>query len=116
MCSGDGDGMKTICTRCKMVPPAPGKTKCLNCLDYEAVAQMKYWYSLPEEKREEQTKKRKENMKKRREQLKANGICTQCGKAKADEGYVTCERCRVIYRERQRANREYHRRQNGKRL
>ena len=25
-----------------------------------------------------------------------NGICTQCGKAKVTEGYITCERCRMI--------------------
>lgn len=71
---------------------------------------MKYWYSLPEEKRAEQKKRRIENTKKRYALRKENGICTRCGKAKAEEGYVTCKRCRTLDREKQRTNREYNRR------
>lgn len=35
----------------------------------------------------------KEYMQKRRRKLKANGICTVCGKRKAENGKVLCTQC-----------------------
>ena len=94
--------MKTekLCARCKMLPAAKGKTKCLNCLDYEAAAQMKYFYNLPDEERQRQIQNRANRTKRIRAERKANGICTKCGKRKPTGGFFTCEICRA--RDKQR--------------
>lgn len=101
-----GNGMKTrTCTRCGCVA-APGKTKCLDCLDYEAVAQMRYWHGLSDARRKELTKRKIETNKRRYDRLKENHICVKCGKRKVTEGHATCVLCREKLREKQRERRE----------
>ena len=91
-----------MCARCGVTPAAEGRTKCPDCLDYEAVAQyMRYWRMSKREKQklyEQIGDCQKRLRKKRREE----GICTRCGKRKADIGYVTCGKCRAKAREKAR--------------
>ena len=42
----------------------------------------------------------KEYMQKRRKKLKTMGICTACGKRKAEKGKVLCEYCLDYHRKR----------------
>lgn len=42
----------------------------------------------------------KEYMQKRRKKLKENGICTSCGKRKAEKGKVLCIYCLNYHRKR----------------
>lgn len=94
--------MRAICTRCGKNPAVEGKTKCLNCLDYEAVAQYTRYCNLTPEQRKSYHARINESQKKRRKVRRDHGVCTKCGKRKADTGYVTCKICRAEWRERRR--------------
>ena len=96
-----------ICTRCYIAPAAEGRTKCLNCLDYEAVAQMVYVGKMTPEQKAEFKRRVNLNAKKRRAQRVKNRICTRCGKTPADDGYKTCRKCREKITKEQRRKRLY---------
>ena len=99
------DKAKGICTRCHMHPAAEGKTKCLNCLDYEAVAQMVHVARLTPEEKRERNKRINLNARKRRQRRGELGICVKCGKVPAQDGRKTCRECREKQKKIMRRNR-----------
>lgn len=78
---------KGICPRCGCEDAAPGRVYCLNCLDIQAIAEMK-WRSG-----KDLSEKNKVDCKKRYLKAKEAGICVRCHKHKAREGKVTCQFC-----------------------
>ena len=75
---------KGICPRCCTRYAEPGFAFCKQCKQHMADLA---------ERRDPGSVKRKEYNRERRARLKAAGICTDCGKARAVEGRIRCQRC-----------------------
>lgn len=76
------------CYRCgkKDERTESGSTLCFACKEYLKAARKKYYDSHIDKVRA--------TMRERSKFLKAQGICTVCGKEKAIEGMTRCESCR----------------------
>lgn len=83
-----------ICVRCGQALAASGRVCCLNCLDKNAVANIKYKSKHPEKNIFE--------CRKRYYIARAQGICVRCYKNKARDGKAICEKCFMKIREKQR--------------
>ena len=79
--------LKGICPRCGQENAAPGRVYCLNCLDLQAIATMK-WRSG-----KDLSEKNKADCRKRYLKAKAEGICVRCYKRPARKGRCDCDIC-----------------------
>lgn len=82
-----------ICPHCRQMKPAEGKVYCPNCLDEQALMQMKLRATLSAEQRADIYKRQNDHNRERYARLKAEGICPKCGKRKAKQGRVMCAYC-----------------------
>jgi hypothetical protein len=73
-----------ICPRCGCGIAEPGRVYCARC--YQRIRNQK-------DRRDPGCVKRKAYSRERRERLKAAGLCVDCGKARAVEGRIRCQRC-----------------------
>ena len=73
-----------ICPYCGVRDPEPGRVSCLQCKRHQKILR---------EKKDPGGAKRKAYNAERRARLKAAGICTDCGNARAVEGRIRCQRC-----------------------
>lgn len=78
---------KGICPRCGCEDAAPGRVYCLNCLDLNAIATMK-WRG-----KNYISEKNKTYCKKRYAEAKEKGVCCRCFKRKAADGHSLCLYC-----------------------
>lgn len=81
---------KGICPRCGTRYAEPGFAICKQCKQHMAVL---------EERRDPGRAKRKAYNMERRARLKAEGICVDCGTARAVEGRTRCGKCEEKMRE-----------------
>ena len=88
-----------ICPRCRKNMIFEGENTCPECKAYNTNGATR----LREKDRENYNEKQKVLHKKIYDQRKENGLCTRCGKRKADYGYFTCGVCRSKDRKRRRA-------------
>ena len=80
-----------ICPRCKKRLPEPGRVYCKIC---------KKLAKAQHQRRDPGFKKQYDYAKKRRDRLKAEGLCTDCGREKAREGFTRCAACAAKRAER----------------
>lgn len=73
-----------ICFECKRRDAEPGRMLCAACKRERA---------LRAEHRDPGGEKRKAYLRERYARLKAEGLCVDCGRRKAQEGHVHCARC-----------------------
>lgn len=93
-----------ICTKCHTRYAEPGRTVCKPCTVREKAMLLK---------RDPGRERHKQYNRDRRARLKAEGLCTYCGKVKAMPGHALCKRCderqaesHEKYRIKQRLKRE----------
>lgn len=89
-----------ICIQCGVRDAMPGKSRCGECLAYQASVENRRRERMAEEEIKEKRRKNTEHERKVREQRYKDGLCSKCGKKKPDDGYMTCEMCRVAERRR----------------
>lgn len=82
-----------ICPRCGCHDAAKGRAYCLDCLDKQAVATMRY--------KKDHTDKNREYCRERYKKAKEAGICVRCFQKKARTGKVICQTCFNRIREKQ---------------
>jgi hypothetical protein len=87
-----------ICPRCRKNKLYGDEKNCPECVAKE------YGHTLKhrEENRQHYNDLHRVWSKKAYDERKEKGICTRCGKRKADTGYYTCGKCRCIDREHKR--------------
>lgn len=78
-----------ICINCHNEDAEPGHVYCFECLEKKRIAGQKKMLNA------EQRAKKSEQDKRRRAERKAAGICTICGRKKAQKPYVLCLECHV---------------------
>lgn len=71
-----------------------GHTLCYGCTEKTTAALKKSYYKHHEE--------RKKAMRERTNWLKSKGVCIVCGREKAREGFLMCQKCATKENERQR--------------
>lgn len=84
-----------ICPRCRQKDAAKGKVYCLDCLDKEAVATMRY------KSTHDTSAKNRVYCRDRYQQAKEQGICVRCFQRQARSGKATCQICFNKIREKQ---------------
>lgn len=91
-----------ICPRCKKNRLYGEEKVCLECGAYEYKVTME---SRKRKGREHYNKLHADWERREHKKRIENGICTRCGKRKADNGFKTCGICRAKNREQKRKNR-----------
>lgn len=91
-----------ICPICRKEKLAPGRSKCLNCLDENAIAAMMWRSNMTQKQLKDYEKKGNERAKERRRKRREAGLCEVCGRPRIDKRL--CVECRIKARA---ANRKY---------
>lgn len=95
-----------ICPACGKEKAAPGKIHCPNCLDAQAVSQMKKRAKMSPEEWQEMSRKNGERLKAKYYEAKKNGLCVTCYKNTPVPGKYSCQRCLNRQREYNKRKRE----------
>lgn len=90
-----------ICPKCRVNNAFYNRVFCAECLEKQINANIKY--KTPE-KRKQYNQTQRLHKKAQREERKASGLCTRCGKRKAQKGLlcVECWAHRQVYRQREK--------------
>lgn len=84
-----------ICVRCKQVKAIKGKTKCVECTEFERAKSRQYYA----EHRQAIRAIQHSGYKRRRAGYISAGMCPCCGKREPREGYKLCEACQASRRD-----------------
>lgn len=82
---------RKICPVCRVNTVFGDEKTCLDC----QMKNIERTQGNIEKNRDAYNARMRDYQKRRREELKANGICTRCGKRPASNGYSRCEMCRA---------------------
>lgn len=84
-----------ICVKCRVNDAQPHKTMCAECLEKMAKKQRERIIRMTETQRDSLRKVNREYKKAKRQEFIKAGMCSECGKHKAVEGYKLCLDCRT---------------------
>jgi predicted amidophosphoribosyltransferase len=82
-----------ICVSCGQEKAARGRIRCANCLAADAERHLQSYYGMTDKQRAAFNAAKLQAEQKRKELRRTAGICTRCGKFKANQGRTMCGIC-----------------------